>query len=80
MGVVDAILAFAGISAAAGDFARAAQLAGVAEAHESPFAETTFERPDIEKAQAVCDAVTWERAWAEGRAMSLADAAEYALS
>ena len=39
----------------------------------------TTER-SIESAKAACDPETWERALAEGRAMSLDDAADYALS
>ena len=37
-------------------------------------------RAVIESAKAACDPETWERASAEGRAMSLDEAAEYALS
>ena len=78
--VVEAILAFAGIAAATGDIGRAARLAGAAEFHGSLFLEATFHENDIEGARASCEPETWEQALAEGRAMSLDEAADYALS
>ncbi len=78
--VVEAILALAGIAAATGDIGRAARLAGAAEFHGSLFLEATFHENDIEGARASCEPETWEQASAEGRAMSLDEAADYALS
>jgi non-specific serine/threonine protein kinase len=83
--VVEEICCLAGTAAARGDPARAARLAAVAELHQSllgpeeaPFAE--LHRADVEGAKAACDPETWERAWSAGTAMSLGEAAEYALS
>ena len=83
--VVAEILCLAGTAAARGDPTRAARLAAVAELHQSllgpeeaVFAE--LHRADIERAKAACDPETWERAWSLGTAMSLGEAATYALS
>ena len=82
--VVEEICCLAGIAAARGDLARAGRLAAVTELHQSLFGdrEPFFElhRTDMEGAKAACDPETWERASAEGRAMSLDVAAEYGLS
>jgi predicted ATPase/class 3 adenylate cyclase len=83
--VVEEICCLAGTAAARGDPARAARLAAVAELHQSLLGpeEATFaelHRADIERAKAACDPELWERAWSEGTAMSLEDAATYALS
>jgi predicted ATPase len=77
--VVEAMLALAGIAAATGDAARAARLAGAAERHEPVSLGATFHEADIERVKAACAPETWERAWAAGRAMSLDEAADYAL-
>jgi ATP/maltotriose-dependent transcriptional regulator MalT len=83
--VVEEICCLAGAAAARGDPARAARLAAVAEFHQSLLGpeETDFAdlpRADIEGAKAACDPETWEQAWSAGTAMSLEDAATYALS
>ena len=81
---VDPIFCLAGTAAAAGDVARGARLAAAAERHLSPAADDADDEARyqaiIESANAACDPETWERASAEGRAMSLDEAAEYALS
>jgi len=78
------ILYLAGIATATGDPARAARLAAAAAFHLSLVAPHEADKPDyqeiIERAKAACDPETWERASAEGRAMSLDEAADYALS
>jgi len=78
--LVEAILALAGIAAATGNIGRAARLAGAAEFHGSLFLEPTFHENDIESAKASCEPETWKQALAEGRVMSLDEAADYALS
>jgi predicted ATPase/class 3 adenylate cyclase len=80
------ILCLAGIAAATGETARAARLAGAADHHCSAVPPIYIEeairlhRPSIESAKAGCDPGIWDPAWAEGWAMSLDDAAQYALS
>jgi predicted ATPase/class 3 adenylate cyclase len=79
------ICCLAGIAAATGDSVRAARLASAVEPYRSLLAEYQnvfgeIHLPDVESAKASCDPETWGRAWAEGRAMSLDEAAEYALS
>ena len=65
---------------------RTARLAAVAELHysrlapEPTLADAGYHRASIERAKTACDPETWERASAEGRAMSLDEAADYALS
>jgi ATP/maltotriose-dependent transcriptional regulator MalT len=84
--VVEELFCLSGIAAATGDVARAARLAAAAELHNSllapepTLADAGFHQTDIESARAACDPQTWERAWAAGRAMSLDEAAEHALS
>jgi hypothetical protein len=82
--MVEAILCFTGTAAATGRLLRAARLAGAAEQHIEALEHSTADdgryRTVIEKAKAACDPETWERAWVEGRAMSLDEAADYALS
>jgi hypothetical protein len=83
--VVQEIYCLAGTAAARGEPARAARLAAVAELHQSLFGpeEAAFaelHREAIEGAKAACDPGTWERAWSAGTALSLEDAATYALS
>jgi tetratricopeptide (TPR) repeat protein len=77
------ILYLAGIAAATEDAARAVRLAVAAAFHLSLLAPHEADRPDyqeiIEAARAACDQQTWEQASAEGRAMSLDEAADYAL-
>jgi predicted ATPase len=84
-GILEEIVCLAGIAAATGDAARAAVLAAAAEAHSSlqsspSLADAGFHRSAIARTKAACDPETWEQASAEGRAMSLDEAAEYALS
>jgi predicted ATPase len=78
------ILYLAGIATATGDTARAVRLAAAAAFHLSLVAPTEVDNPDyreiIESVKAACDPETWERASAAGRAMSLDEAADYALS
>lgn len=83
--VVEEIYCLAGTAAARGDPTRAARLAAVAELHhsllgpeEAAFAE--LHRADIEGAKAACDPETWGQAWSAGTAMSLGEAATYALA
>ena len=74
----------AGIAAATGDTARAMRLAAAAAFHLSLLAPHEADNPDfqeiIESVKAACDPETWEQASAEGRAMSLDEAGDYALS
>jgi predicted ATPase len=78
------ILWLAGIAAATGASARAARLAAAAAFHLSLLAPYEADNPDnqaiIESVEAACDPEAWEQASAEGRAMSLDEAADYALS
>jgi predicted ATPase/class 3 adenylate cyclase len=77
------IFCLAGAAAATGDPARAARLAAAAELHHSLLTSSPVDancQAVIESAKAACDPETWERASAEGRAMSLDEAAEQALS
>ncbi len=84
--MVGEISCLAGIAAATGDTIRTARLAAVVELHysrlapEPTLADAGYHRADIERAKTACDPETWERASAEGRAMSLDEAADYALS
>jgi tetratricopeptide (TPR) repeat protein len=84
--IVDEILCLAGIAAARGDVARAAVLAAAAELHSSlvskgpSLTDAGFHRSAIERAKAACDPETWERSWTTGQAMSVDEAAAYALS
>ena len=80
---VPPIFCLAGTAAAMGDPARAARLAAAAEFHHSLLTSQPLDvdsQAVIESAKAACDPETWERASAEGRAMSLDEAAEHALS
>jgi predicted ATPase/DNA-binding SARP family transcriptional activator len=74
----------AGIAAATGDTTRAARLAAAAALHLSLVAPYEAANPDYqeitERVKAACDQGTWDQAGAEGRAMSLDEAADYALS
>jgi len=81
---VDEIFCLAGIATATGDTARAVRLAAAAAFHLSLLASHDADDSDhqeiVESVKAACDPETWERASAEGRAMSLDEAADYALS
>ena len=82
---VEAILCLAGIAAATGDTARAVRLAAAGAVHLSLLApargrQSPTTRRIIESVKAACDPETWERASAEGRAMTLDEVADYALS
>ena len=81
---VDQIFCLAGTAAAAGDVARGARLAGAAERHRSPSEHDADEaaryQAVVESIKAASDLDIWQRASAEGRRMSLDEAAEYALS
>jgi hypothetical protein len=84
--IVEAVFCLAGIAGATGDAPRAARLAAAAELHGSLLAalptlsDAGFHQRHIESAKAACDLESWEEAWTEGKAMSLDEAAEYALS
>jgi predicted ATPase len=82
--VAEEILCLAGIAAATGDTARALPLAAAAAFHLSLLAPHAAADPInqeiIERVKAACDPETWEQASAEGRAMTLDEAADYALS
>src|SRR5438093_4788702 len=81
---VGEIFCLAGIATATGDTARAVRLVAAAAFHLSLLAPHEADDPYyqeiIETVKAACDPETWERAAAEGRAMSLDEAADYALS
>jgi predicted ATPase/DNA-binding SARP family transcriptional activator len=68
----------AGIAAITGDPTRAARLASAVELH-APIGLDGVQA-DLEHAKAGCDPRAWEQAWAAGQAMSLDQAADYALS
>jgi tetratricopeptide (TPR) repeat protein len=78
------ILYLAGIAAATGDKARAIPLAATAAFHLPVLAPYEADNPDyqdiVARVKAACDPRTWEQASAEGRAMTLDEAADYALS
>jgi class 3 adenylate cyclase len=79
------IVRFAALAAVTGDAVRAARLAAAAEASGTPTPReqdvTTEEhRAAIEAAKECFEPTAWERAWAEGRAMGLDEAAGCALS
>lgn len=80
----EGILYLAGIATSTEDTARAARLAAAAAFHLSLLAPAQADAPEyreiVEKVQAASDPETWERASAEGRAMTLDEAADYALS
>ena len=81
---VEAILGLAGIATATGNTARATRLAAAGAVHLSLLAPDGAEHVDyqevIERVKADCDPETWERASAKGRAMTLDEVADYALS
>jgi len=81
---VEAILGLAGIARATGDTARAMRLAAAGAVHLSLLAPDGAGYVDyqevIERVKAACDPETWERACAEGRAMTLDEVANYALA
>jgi len=76
---------FAAAAAELGDPVRAAQLCGASQAlHESMGArlsagERAYFEPHLAAARAWLDSTAWETAWAEGQAMTLEQAVEYAL-
>jgi predicted ATPase len=82
--VVQAILGLAGIATATGDTARAMRLAAAGAVHLSLLAPDGAEFVDyqevIERVKAGCEPETWERASAQGRAMTLDEVADYALA
>jgi non-specific serine/threonine protein kinase len=69
-----------------GEAARAAKLFGVAEALREAVgsqrepAEDALREPYLAASRTQLDEASWEEAWAEGRAMSMEQAIEYALS
>jgi predicted ATPase/DNA-binding SARP family transcriptional activator/DNA-binding CsgD family transcriptional regulator len=74
------------IAAAEGEAERAARLFGAAQAlreavgyHHMP-EEDAWREPYMATARSQLDEASWEEAWAEGRAMSMEQAIEYALS
>ena len=80
----DEIFWLAGIAAATGDTTRAVRLAAAASFHLWRLAPHEADNPAyqeiIEHVKAACDPETWEQASAEGRTMTLDEAADYALS
>jgi hypothetical protein len=74
------------ISAAEGASERAARLFGAAEVlgealgSEHMPEEDALRAPYLAMASSQLDEISWEEAWAEGRAMSMDQAIEYALS
>jgi predicted ATPase len=81
---VEEIVYLAGIAMATGDTARAVRFAAAAAFHLpllAPHAADDRNYQEIvESVKAACDPETWERASADGRAMTLDEAADYALS
>src|SRR4029077_7525281 len=81
--VVD-LFYLAGVAAATGDTARAARLAGAAGFPLQLLPSAAAVDPDCatiaERVRADCDAESWERASAEGQAMTLDEGVDYALS
>jgi predicted ATPase len=80
---VEDIFWLAGIATATGETTRAVRLAAAAAFHRSllaPHADEPDYQEIIERVKAACDPETWERASAEGRAMTLDEAADYALA
>jgi hypothetical protein len=81
---VEEIVHLAGIAMATGDTARAVRLAAAAAFHLpllAPHAADDRSYQEIvESVKAACDPETWERASADGRATTLDEAADYALS
>lgn len=81
---VEQILCLAGIAAATGHTARAVRLAAAAAFHLARLVPQGADYVDyqevIESVKRGCERETWERATAEGRAMNLDEAADYALS
>ena len=82
---VDPMFCLAGAAAGKGDTARSARIAAAWELHDSLLGALDADDNArylavIERVKAACDPETWEQASAEGRAMSLDEAAEYALS
>jgi predicted ATPase/class 3 adenylate cyclase len=82
--VAEDILCLAGIAAATGDTEWAFPLAAAAAFHLSVLAPHAADDPInqeiIERVKSGCDPETWEQASAEGRVMTLDEAADYALS
>jgi non-specific serine/threonine protein kinase len=74
------------ISAAEGTSERAARLFGAAEAlreavgYQQVPKEDAWREPYLAAARSQLDEASWEEAWAEGRAMSMEQAIDYALS
>jgi DNA-binding CsgD family transcriptional regulator len=85
--VIEALEGMASLAGAVGDASRAAHLSGAAEAAReatgiiafSP-GERALHEPHLASARSQLEEAAWEEALAEGRAMSLDRAAEYALS
>jgi DNA-binding CsgD family transcriptional regulator len=84
--VPDTLLGLACVAEARGEAERAARLFGACEALReavgSPFTseEEALKEPYLGAARSQLDEVAWEAAFAEGRAMELEEAVEYALS
>ena len=74
------------VAGASGEAERAAKLFGVAEALSEAVGsqhipeEDALREPYLEAARARLDATSWRAAWAQGRAMSMEQAIDYALS
>ena len=84
--VIDTLEGMASLAGAMGKATRAAQLWGAAEAAREvaglPLStgELTLHKPHLASARSQLGETAWEEALAEGRAMSLDEAAEYALN
>ena len=85
--VIEAMEGMASLAGATGEASRAAQLWGAAEATRQVTGITAYSpdefalhEPHLALARAQLGEIAWEEALAEGRAMSLEEAADYALS
>jgi non-specific serine/threonine protein kinase len=85
-GIVDCIAALAGVAGAEGQLERAAQLFGAVEALREVICTYVTYSDQIEYGRNVAavraqlDEATFTRAWAEGRALTMEEAVDYALA
>jgi non-specific serine/threonine protein kinase len=84
--VINALEGMASVAGAMGEATRTAHLWGAAEASREitgialPPGDRALHEPHLSAARSLLEDVAWEELLAEGRAMSLEEAAEYALS
>jgi predicted ATPase/DNA-binding SARP family transcriptional activator/DNA-binding CsgD family transcriptional regulator len=84
--IADCLETIAGIAGAQGSAQRAARLWGAAQALREDIGlqllprERDLHEPYVATARSRLDEAAWKKAWAEGRAMTLEEAVEYALS